>query len=226
MAKRSPNSSGKAERSGGRPAPATGRQPARAVRPAKAPAKKSSDGVYQVKITLNEVEPPVWRRVLVKDCTLAKLHDVIQASMGWEDYHLHLFVVRAERYGDPAQWRDDAWGDEDVRDERKTKLSQFRDRGIRKLLYEYDMGDDWRHTVMIEKALPAEPVVRYPRCVDGARACPPEDCGGPWGYMDLLQALEKPQTERQEELLEWIGGEFDPDAFDPGAVNEELSVLP
>jgi hypothetical protein len=226
MAKRSPKASGDSGGTKGRRGATARRKPAGALRPAKARAKKSSDTVYQVKITLNDVEPPVWRRVLVRDCSLARLHDVIQASMGWEDYHLHLFEVRGERYGDPEQWRDDMWGGDDVRDEGKAKLSHCRDKGIRKLLYEYDMGDGWRHTLMIEKAVPAEAGVRYPRCVDGARACPPEDCGGPWGYMDLLQALEKPLTERQEELLEWIGGAFDADAFDPDLVNEELSVLP
>lgn len=84
------------------------------------------------------------------------------------------------------------------------------------------MGDTWQHTVLIEKTLPVEPGVKYPRCIDGKRACPPEDCGGPWGYSDFLDAVQNPKHERHEELLEWVGDGFDPEAFDPEAVNKEL----
>jgi hypothetical protein len=195
-----------------------------AVRPSRAPAKTAAI-VYPVKITLDHVRPPVWRRVLVKDCTLAKLHQVIQYSMGWEDYHLHLFEIGGERFGNPVQWGEPDFWDEEVADEGKIKLSQLLDRGVKKFRYVYDMGDDWRHPVQIEKARPAEAGVRYPRCVDGERACPPEDCGGPWGYGDFLDALEDPKHPQHEELLEWIGGEFDPEAFDPEAVNKELTEL-
>ena len=84
------------------------------------------------------------------------------------------------------------------------------------------MGDNWDHTIQVEKMLAAEPGVRYPRCIAGKRACPPEDCGGPWGYGDFLDAIQNPKHERHEEMLEWVGGEFDPEAFDIEAVNEEL----
>jgi hypothetical protein len=183
---------------------------------------KAARQVYQLKITLRGIKPPVWRRVQVKDGTLAGLHDVIQTCMGWDDYHLHEFDIGGERYGDPRQWQDDFGGEMEVGNEGKVKLSQLVARGVKKFTYVYDMGDNWEHTLQVEKVLEAEPGVRYPRCVAGKRACPPEDCGGPWGYGDILDAIQDPSHERHAELLEWVGGEFDPEAFDTEAVNEEL----
>jgi hypothetical protein len=186
-------------------------------------AKSKAGGqVYQLKVTLRDIKPPVWRRVQVKDCTLAKLHDIIQACMGWDDYHLHEFDIGGERYGDPRQWRDGFGGEMEVGNEGKVKLGQVVARGVKKFSYVYDMGDNWGHTIQVEKVLDAEPGVRYPRCVAGKRACPPEDCGGPWGYGDFLEAIQDPRHGRHEELLEWVGGEFDAEAFDAEAVNEEL----
>ena len=192
------------------------------VRPSKAPAKTAAGTVYQLKITLDHIKPPIWRRLLVKDCTLADLHDLIQISMGWDDYHLHIFEIGEEQYGDSNQREADPWGEQDVANERKVKLSQLVAPGVKKFRYTYDMGDTWQHTVLIEKTLPVEPGVKYPRCIDGKRACPPEDCGGPWGYSDFLDAVQNPKHERHEELLEWVGDGFDPEAFDPEAVNKEL----
>jgi hypothetical protein len=182
--------------------------------------------VYQLKIALRHITPPVWRRVQVKDCSLADLHDIIQTCMGWEDYHLHEFDVRGESYGSPEQWEDDFGDESDVGDEGKVKLSQLAARRVKKFSYVYDMGDNWEHVIQIEKALPAEAGVHYPRCVAGKRACPPEDCGGPWGYDDVVQAVRGPRTERQEELLEWLGDDgFDPEAFDVEEVNKQLEAL-
>jgi hypothetical protein len=183
----------------------------------KAPAQ-----VYQLKITLRHIKPPVWRRVQVNDCTLATLHDIIQTCMGWDDDHLHEFSIGHEHYGDPEQWHDDFGDDMEVGNEGKITLSQLVGRRVKKLTYVYDMGDNWEHEIQIEKVLPAEAGVRYPRCIAGKRACPPEDCGGAWGYGDLLGAIENPRQERHAELLDWIGGEFDPEAFDIEAVNKEL----
>jgi hypothetical protein len=151
---------------------------------------KAASLVYQLKITLRDIKPPVWRRVQVKDCTLAQLHDIIQTCMGWDDAHLHEFEIGGERYGDPLQWQDDFGGEMEVGNEGKVKLSQVVDQGLKKFGYVYDMGDNWGHTIQVEKVLDAEPGVRYPRCVAGKRACPPEDCGGPWGYGDFLQAIQ------------------------------------
>ena len=140
------------------------------------PAVSGRDGVYQVKITLNGVKPPIWRRVQIEDGTLAELHDVIQTCMGWDDYHLHAFAIGGEQFGLPEQWQDP-----EVGDSRKVKLSHLIAQSVKKFLYTYDMGDSWEHTILIEKTLPVEAGIKYPRCIAGERACPPEDCGGPWG---------------------------------------------
>ena len=220
MAKRDPKAAGAKPGAKARSKAAPRKPPSTAIRPSGASAKGGAGAVYPVKITLDHVRPPIWRRVLVKDCTLAALHDLIQISMGWEDYHLHLFEIGNEQYGAPDQWEADPWGGHDVGNERKVKLSQLVGRGVKKFRYEYDMGDGWRHTIQIEKTRPAEAGLRYPRCVDGGRACPPEDCGGPWGYGDVLDALQDPSHPRHEERREWIGGDFDAEAFDLEAVNK------
>jgi hypothetical protein len=181
-------------------------------------AKAKGPGVvYQLKITLRDIKPPVWRRVQIKDCTLSQLHDIIQTCMGWDGYHLHSFEIGGEQYSEP-----DPDGMMDVEDERKVKLSQVVAGGIKKFSYTYDFGDNWEHVVQVEKVLDPEAGVRYPRCIVGKRACPPEDCGGPWGYTEFVAAILDPKHERHEELLEWVGGEFDPEKFDIEAVNEAL----
>jgi hypothetical protein len=181
-------------------------------------AKTKEPGViYQLKITLRDIKPPVWRRVQVEDCTLAKLHEVIQTCMGWSNSHLHAFEVGGEQYGEP-----DPDGMMETEDERRLKLSQVVARGFQKFSYTYDFGDNWEHTIQVEKVLDPEPGVRNPRCIAGKRACPPEDCGGPWGYAEFLEAIQNPGHEQHEEMLEWVGGEFDPEAFDIDAVNEGL----
>jgi hypothetical protein len=178
---------------------------------------KDAGPVYQLKITLRDIKPPVWRRVQVKDCTLAKLHDIIQTCLGWDGYHLHAFEVGGQQYGEP-----DPDGMMEMENERKVKLSQIVAGGFKKFTYIYDFGDNWDHTIQVEKVLDAEPGVRYPRCVAGKRASPPEDCGGPWGYGDFLEAISNPKHPEHEDRLEWAGDEFDPEAFDIEEVNAEL----
>jgi hypothetical protein len=182
-----------------------------------------AESIYQVKITLNMIRPPIWRRVQLKDSSLAELHHVIQTCMGWEDAHLHVFDINDEQFGLPQQWeKSGAWGLE-VGDSRTIKLSQLVAQSVKKFRYTYDMGDTWEHTIKIEKTLPAEAGVQYPRCLAGERACPPEDCGGPWSYDDFLEALRNPKHPRHEDRLEWMGGGFDPDVFDPAEVNAKLT---
>ena len=178
-------------------------------------AKKPAD-VYPLKIILRGTDPPVWRRVETKDCTVGDLHQLIQLAMGWYDEHMHAFEVGEETYG--VRDRELEFQDED-----RITLSQLVARVVKKFRYEYDFGDSWEHVVRVEKVLDAVPGVRYPVCVGGARACPPEDCGGDWGYYDLIEALKGPKTERQEELLEmWGDDSFDPEAFDLEAVNKSI----
>jgi hypothetical protein len=110
----------------------------------------------------------------------------------------------------------------ETEDERKVKLGQIVSAGIKKFNYTYDFGDNWDHSIQIEKVLDAEPAVRYPRCLAGKRACPPEDCGGSWGYGDFLEAIQNPNHAQHEEMMEWSGGEFDAEAFDIEAVNKKF----
>ena len=160
----------------------------------------------RLKVTLAGLRPPIWRRLLVEDTmTLGTLHFAVQAAMGWENSHLHLFVVGAEQIGDPRQL-------DEVADEAKVTVGGLADRGLKSFAYVYDMGDDWEHTIAIEGAGPIEPGRIYPACVGGRRACPPEDSGGPWGFADMLEAIADPGHERHEEVGEWLGA-FDPEAF-------------
>ena len=181
------------------------------------PRSKAAGKVYQLKITLKDIRPPIWRRVLVPDCSLAKLHEVIQAAMGWENYHLYDFEVAGERYTDPR-----GMADLDMGDASRMKLSRVAPREKAKLRYTYDFGDNWQHEVLVEKILPPEEGQTYPVCIAGKRACPPEDVGGPWGYMEFAEAIRDPEHEQHEEFIEWRG-EFDPEAFDPDAVNKDCA---
>lgn len=173
-----------------------------------------STTVYQLKITVADIEPAIWRLVEVPDCSLGELHVVIQAAMGWEHSHMHQFILNGKYYG-PAGL--------DAENEDGIRLSQiFTGRKKPQLIYEYDFGDSWRHEIVLEKTLDPEPKVKYPRCVEGARACPPEDCGGAWGYADFLEAMADPKHENHRDMKEWIGGKFDPEKFSVYMVNKEL----
>ena len=176
--------------------------------------------VYQIKVTLKGSQPPIWRRILVPaNFTLYQLHSVLQTVMGWYNSHLHQFIVNKEFYGDPA---DDEFGDLGTHDETKFKLSKLIARIPFRFTYEYDFGDSWEHTLAIEKMLPAEKGVHYPVCLAGKRACPPEDVGGVWGYESFLKAIQDPQDPEHAEYLEWVGDEFDPEAFDLERINQFL----
>jgi hypothetical protein len=186
-------------------------------------AGKSNAAGYQLKITLDGCQPAVWRRLRVPDCTLDELHELIQSAMGWHNGHLHEFSAGKERF---AMAEMDEFGDldDDAREESTVRLSELVDAGHKKLNYWYDFGDDWRHTIKIEKTLDATLDGDSAVCLAGAGACPPEDIGGVWGYAEFLEALADPAHERHEELAEWYGGEFDPAAFDVAAVNELLGA--
>jgi hypothetical protein len=172
-----------------------------------APKTQADAKVLSLKVTLRDTKPPIWRRILVPDSmTLAGLHLAIQVAMGWHDCHLHDFDIGGERYGDPSTT-------DDVADEERIRLNAFVKAGVTRFGYSYDFGDNWEHQVLIEKAPPAGAPAACPACVAGKRACPPEDCGGVWGYAELLAILADPAHPQREEQLEWIGGEFDPEAF-------------
>ncbi len=181
------------------------------------------DPILQVKIGLLGVsEPPVWRRLLVPaNIRLDRLHGVIQATMGWENYHMHAFSDGSREYG---------LADRELehRDERRATLGRLLKREGKRIRYTYDFGDGWEHEIVLEGVLAAEPGVRYPVCIAGKGACPPEDCGGVWGYEALREALADPAHEQHEEMLEWLGlqtaAEFDAARFDPDEVNRALGT--
>jgi hypothetical protein len=178
----------------------------------------TAERIYQLKITLKGSKPPIWRRIEVADTvTLARLHQILQVTMGWSDYHLHQFVIEGISYGVP-----DPDDEQEVRDGRKVKLNQLLSASKQTLVYEYDFGDGWEHQVVLEKAITPEPDVIYPRCTAGKRACPPEDCGGIWGYVSFLEAIADANHPEHDESLEWVGGSFDPEQFDSEEVNQEL----
>jgi hypothetical protein len=140
--------------------------------------------------------------------------------MGWEDAHLYQFVVSGIRYGDPR-----LLGELDAEDARTVPLATLGLREKVKFVYEYDFGDSWEHELLVEKILPWDEGKRYPVCLTGKRTCPPEDCGGIWGYASFLEAIRDPEHPEHDEMLEWVGGEFDPDIFDLDEVNRELQRL-
>jgi hypothetical protein len=182
-----------------------------------------ADHLIRLTVTLRDVEPVIWRRLQVPDSlTLRELHEVLQTAMGWLDYHLHLFDIDGVVYGDV----DDEFADFDSRqhgDERAMSIGAVAD-SKSDFRYDYDFGDGWEHDIHIEAVTeatdPAIPVV-----LDGARACPPEDCGGPGGYADLLQVLADPGSSLYEHLRAWAGADFDPEAFDRNAKNELLALF-
>lgn len=184
--------------------------------------KRGAQEIYQLKITLKRSKPPIWRRVQVRsEITLARLHDVIQIAMGWTDSHLHQFLVHGEAYSQPDFEMDEL--NPEVSDENNVPL--WRLVGLRdSFVYEYDFGDDWEHVIVVEKVLPVGEGILYPRCLAGKRACPPEDVGGIWGYQDFLIAINNPTHPEHREMLEWVGGAFDPAAFDLADVNLGLLV--
>jgi hypothetical protein len=179
--------------------------------------------VYQVRVTLREVRPVVWRRVLVTgDITLGRLHRVLQAAMGWEESHLHMFRVQGRRFSNPKHKLDDD-GDVKVHDERSITLDVATGGGKQSIVYEYDFGDRWHHDLKVERVLaPADAPKRVPALAAGERACPPEDIGGAPGYEAFLWAMAHPNHREHEHHREWIGGEFDPERFDLKAADRRV----
>ncbi len=183
--------------------------------------QKKFKRIYQFKITLWDSKQPIWRRIQVPEAyTFWDLHVAIQDAMGWSDYHLHLFEIvdpstgmkceigipekEYDEYGETLP----GW---------KQKIADYISMEYPKLDYVYDFGDNWKHKIQLEKILPRKKDVNYPRCIKGKRACPPEDCGGIWGYEEFLKAIKDPKHEEHKEMLEWIGGKFDSEHCD---VNE------
>ena len=181
---------------------------------------KKSNFVYQFMITIEGIEPLIWRRIQVlSKYTFWDLHVAIQDAMGWLDNHLHEFRLKKSsshkvlKIGIPSEDRYD-----DVFAGWELNIANFCQEPGEIAEYEYDFGDCWKHEVFLEEILIADNNVRYPICIGGQRSCPPEDCGGTWGYQDLLEIIKTPSHEHHRSMKEWLGGEFDPEAFEPGKV--------
>jgi hypothetical protein len=180
--------------------------------------KKPTIPIYQLKIQLEGINPPIWRRLFVPgDINLGQLHEVVQEAMGWTNSHLHEFVIKGHHYSDPEAEL------EGSRNELQYRLSLVAPAIRSEFDYFYDFGDGWEHKIVVEQTVETDK--RYPGhpvCLAGARACPPEDCGGPLGYEDFLAAITNPKHKRHREMRDWIGGDFDAEHFELSEINEIL----
>jgi len=185
--------------------------------------------IYQFKITLKEVSPPIWRRIQVPSTyTFRDLHVAIQDAMGWFDYHLYEFRIKTKTdenltFGIPNDEEDFLLSTGKTLAGWKHRISKYEKIIPSTFAYEYDFGDSWKHKIDFEDIIPAEKDVTYPRCIKGKRACPPEDCGGAWTYPDLLTILADPQNAEHKVMKEWVesqrgGKQFEPEHFDPAEV--------
>jgi Plasmid pRiA4b ORF-3-like protein len=179
--------------------------------------------VLQFQVILTDISPPVWRRIEVPaKYTFWDLHVAVQDAMGWLDYHLHMFRIPDPAFGEIAEI---GIPDEDGFEDDPVCLASwtipvarhFRAVGAR-ATYEYDFGDGWIHHIELEAISRRQSGTKYPRCIDGERACPPEDCGGPGGYAELLETIADPTNDEYASTMEWLGGRFDPEAFTPSKV--------
>ena len=184
-------------------------------------ASQPHEPLLQLKLTLRDIEPPIWRRLLVPgSVTLLRLHRIFQIAMGWEDYHLYGFRIAEADYGEP-----DPDGPMGMKSARRAKLGQVVTHRRQVFTYQYDFGDDWHHDIVVEEIGSPQPGVNYPVLIDGSRACPPEDCGGPWGYGGLLAIIRDPSHEEYPDRLEWLREGFDPEVFDRDQVNRRLARM-
>lgn len=188
-----------------------------------APTKpKPTKTVYQFRITLLDTAPVIWRRIQVPDCTLNILHYHIQAVMGWENSHLHHFDINGKRHGLPEHI--DCYGNGGVVDSRKVMVSEIVAADGKKIAfrYTYDFCENWEHEVLFEGIVKPDQKTKYPVCVEGERACPPEDCGGTPGYEQILVALDDPESDEYHEVLDFVGRRFDPDRFDAEVATRKM----
>jgi hypothetical protein len=187
-----------------------------------APAKpKPTNEIYQLKITLMHIKPTIWRRIQIKDCFLGDLHGHIQGAFGWTNSHLHDFDIGRDRYGIPSEIDDPNYPE--CKDSTTALLSDIlpKDRKRFVFKYTYDMGDNWEHEVIFEGVVQPNRKIKYPICLEGERACPPEDCGGEMGYEHLLEVLGDPKHEEYLDLRQWAGN-FDPERFDAQATTWQM----
>lgn len=176
--------------------------------------------IYQIRVKLNGSEPEIWRRLLVpSDVPLGDLHKILQTAMGWTNSHLHQFIKDRTFYEPPAP-EGELWDNSGI-DYTGMTLNEFLLKKNDTIEYEYDFGDGWNHTIKLENMV-EKADVGLPVCIGGAMNCPPEDCGGIWGFQEFKKIMKNPDHPEYENYFEWYGGEYDPEAFDMEAVNEML----
>lgn len=186
------------------------------------PVMSHVDLIARLRITLDDIEPVIWRTVEVPlTMSLKGLHEVVQAVMPFEDYHLFAFRIGDRRYAIP----DPEFTGRETRNAKTTKLGTVLEADTVAFAYVYDFGDNWQHTVSVEAIGPADPAVEYPRFLDGARRAPPEDVGGWPGYDEFVNAITKPRHPERKRMLEWCGGSFDPDTIPIEIITERMSKL-
>ena len=184
----------------------------------------NSPTIYRIKVSLKETEPVIWRRILVpSNVTLHRLHLILQEVMGWTNSHLYRFEIDTKEYG--VSNPDNDFNELDFIDSKRAKLKHVVSAKGDAFVYEYDFGDGWNHDLVVEDI--SEPVTGgiYPICVDGERACPPEDCGGPFGYSTLLGIIANPEHKEYREMITWLGGYFRPALFSVEKVNRRLKPI-
>jgi|LFRM01.1.fsa_nt_gb hypothetical protein len=195
------------------------------------PGTKQSDtgSIYRLRVELEEIEPVIYRVLLVRGTIgLDLLHAILQVAIGWTNSHLHKFNIGDSEYSDPEfNLNEDAFeGQKLVEDEAIVNLDEVAPRKGFPFSYEYDFGDSWEHRITVEDILPDDGTLAgFAECIDGKRACPPEDCGGVPGYADFVETITDPENEEYESMLEWVGGAFDPEAFDIKKVNRFLKKI-
>jgi Plasmid pRiA4b ORF-3-like protein len=183
-----------------------------------------SDRIARLRIELLHLEPRIWRSVEVSLTTnLRSLHEIVQAVMPWENYHLYQFLVGGRVYGEPVP-EDAIWGHK-VYQAKGMRLGTLIDRGVTEFLYTYDFGDDWQHRVLIEHVVAADPDTDYPLFIAGERTAPPEDVGGPSGFMDFIEAIANRRHAQHKDILRWYGGPFNPVDFGAEGIADTLRKI-
>jgi len=192
-------------------------------------AKKANtpaeDQIFQLKITLLGSKPTIWRRVEVSSLfTLADLHTIVQESMSWDNSHLHSFNIKGRLFTSKLDFGID-WDNGDYKEAAEMTIKKAFPAEKSKIRYEYDFGDGWEHDILLEKILAPEPDTFYPRCTGGKMACPPEDCGGIWGYYNMLEIMANPKHPEYGDMMEWNDGKIDPEEFSEEEVNDTLEAI-
>jgi hypothetical protein len=177
------------------------------------------NNIIQLKLSLDHTEPPIWRRVLVeKEISFDELHEIIQIVMGWDNYHLYEFNINGCKISEAFE--DDMDFGVKIIDSSSVTLDEFINGSKIKFKYLYDFGDGWEHSIKVEKFLNKDENLFYPICIDGELNCPPEDCGGVWGFYNLLEVIKNKKHPEHKETLEWLGEKYDALAFDKDEVNK------